>query len=88
MEHNISEDYLVVEYTIPENEKISTATVCAVSSLKECDPCDLTPLYNTIDPNMLDRICESQQNGAVQFVYSGFHITVEHGDYLALREAS
>lgn len=88
MEHDISEDHLVVEYIISEDETVSRATVNAVSLLKECSPCDLTPLYETIDPEMLNDLCESQQDGSVKFVYSGFHITVEHGNYLALQEES
>ena len=85
MEHRIPEDHLVVEYEIPEGEPVSTAAVRAVSSLKERDPCNLTPLYETIDPEMLDELCESQQDGTVKFVFSGFHITVESGEYLLLR---
>ncbi|MFC6764465.1 hypothetical protein [Natrinema soli] len=39
-----------------------------------------------MDPEMMNDLCESQQDGSVKFVYSGFHITVENGNYLALRE--
>lgn len=87
MEYEIPEDHLVVEYVIPEDETVSIAAVRAVSSLKECDPSDLTPLYETIDPEMLNDLCESQQDGTVKFVFSDFHITVENGEYLTLRES-
>lgn len=79
------EDHFAVEYEIPEDESVSIAAVRAVSLLKRGGPCDLTPLYETIDPEILDSLCESQQNGRVKFVFSDFHITVERGDYLLLR---
>lgn len=87
MEQKIPDDHLVVEYEIPEDEPVSIAAIRAVSSLKECDPCDLTPLYETIDPDMLDDLCESQRDGTVKFVFSDFHITVERSEYLLLRPA-
>jgi len=81
------EQQLVVEYEIPEDESVSMAAIHAVSSLKECGPRELSPLYWTIDPELLDELCESQQNGIVKFVYNDFHITVEGGKYLLLRPA-
>jgi len=73
------EQQLLVEHEIPEDESVSMAAIHAVSSLKECEPWELSPLYRTIDPEMLDDLCKSQQNGIVKFVYSDFHITVEKG---------
>jgi hypothetical protein len=81
------EQQLLVEHEIPEDESVSMAAIHAVSSLKECEPWELSPLYRTIDPEMLDDLCKSQQNGIVKFVYSDFHITVEKGEYLLLRPA-
>ncbi|GAB3665350.1 HalOD1 output domain-containing protein [Halopiger thermotolerans] len=81
------EQQLLVEYEIPEGESVSMAAIRAVSSLKEREPQELVPLYRTIDPEMLDELCESQQNGIVRFVYSGFQITVEEGKYLLLQPA-
>lgn len=85
MDHENTEDHLVVEYDIPEDEPVSIAAVRAVSNLKGCGPCDLAQLYGAIDPDILDDLCESQQEGTVKFVFSDFHITVEAGDYLLLR---
>lgn len=85
MNPKASEEHLIVEYEIPEGESVSMAAIHAVSSLQECEPCELTPLYETIDPEMLDELCESQQNGTVKFVFNGFHITVEQGEYLLLQ---
>ncbi|MFD1563867.1 HalOD1 output domain-containing protein [Haloarchaeobius amylolyticus] len=82
-----TEQQLLVEYEIPEDESVSMAAIHAVSSLMECEPWELIPLYETIDPDMLDELCESRQNGSVKFVYSDFHITVEGGEYLLLRPA-
>lgn len=87
METRDPEDQLVVEYEIPEDEPVSIAAIHAVSSLKQCKPWELTPLYEAIDPEMLDMLCESQQNGTVKFVFGNFHITVERGEFLLLRPA-
>lgn len=85
MEPDPPEGHLTVEYEIREGESVSRAALQAVSSLKGCDPCELTPLYWTIDPELLDELCASQQEGTVKFVYDGFHITVENSEYLLLR---
>lgn len=87
MEPTNPEQQLLVEYDIAEDESVSMAAINAVSSLKECEPWELIPLYRTIDPEMLDELCESQQNGTVKFVYSDFHITVEGDEYLLLQPA-
>lgn len=87
METQGPEDQLVVEYEIPEDESVSMAAIHAVSSLKQCEPWELTPLYETIDPEMLDMLCESQQNGTVKFAFDDFHITVERGTFLLLQPA-
>lgn len=71
-----SEQPPLVEYEIPGGESVGMAAIKAVSSLKECEPWELVPLYETIDPEMLDELCGSHQNGTVKFVYSDFHITV------------
>ncbi|WP_054863520.1 HalOD1 output domain-containing protein [Natronolimnobius baerhuensis] len=81
------EQQVLIEYEIPEAESVSTAAINAVSSLNDCEPWELRPLYATIDPELLDELCESQQTGTVKFVYSDFHITVENGEYLLLRPA-
>lgn len=85
MEPTGSTDRLAVEYELRAGESVSRATLQAVSSLKGCDPCELTPLYWTIDPEILDELCASQEDGVVKFVYDDFHITVENGEYLLLR---
>lgn len=85
MERDTPIAHLLVEYEIPDDESVSVAAIRAVSSLKECGPCELIPLYWTIDPDLLDELSESLQGGTVQFIYSDFHITVENGKYLVLQ---
>ncbi|WP_407067120.1 HalOD1 output domain-containing protein [Haloterrigena salinisoli] len=87
METQDPEPRLVVEYEIPEDESVSRAAIHAVSSLKQCEPWELPPLYETIDPELLDMLCESQRNGTVKFVFNDFHITVERGKFLLLQPA-
>lgn len=85
MESQAPGDHLVVEYEIPEDESVSMAAINAVSSLKECEPWELTPLYETIDPEMLDNLCDRRQNETVKFNFSNFCITVERGEFLLLQ---
>ena len=82
-----SEQPVLLAYEIPAGESVSMAAIRAVSSLKGREIRELRPLYETIDPEMLDELCESQQNGTVKFVYSDYHITVEAGTYLLLQPA-
>ncbi|WP_226480484.1 HalOD1 output domain-containing protein [Natrinema amylolyticum] len=91
MKHEIAEDDLVVEYEIPENESPSVATVRAVSSIRECDPKALTPLYEAIDPDALNDLCESRGDESdgvdctIEFVFSDYHITVDSDECLTIR---
>ena len=47
-----------------------------VSEMEEQDPVDLPPLYNSIDPDALNQLSDSE----IQFEYIGYEITIENGD--------
>ncbi len=47
-----------------------------VAKMEEQDPLDLPPLYDSVDPDALDRLSESSK---IQFEYIGYKITVDHG---------
>lgn len=44
--------------------------------MEEQDPIDLPPLYDSVDPDALDRLAESS---TIQFEYAGYNITVDSG---------
>ncbi|MFB1066276.1 HalOD1 output domain-containing protein [Natrinema sp. H-ect4] len=53
----------------------ATEIVDRVAEMEEQDPLDLPPLYDSIDPDALDRLAESSK---IQFEYIGYNITVDN----------
>jgi hypothetical protein len=51
-----------------------------VASIAEADPMDLPPLYDVVDPDVLDAFCSSRTSKDlrrhVSFEYEGFEVTV------------
>lgn len=68
--------------TVQDNEHTSDALVRAVAVVEGCDPLDLTPLYDTIDPDTIDalfhprsgRVVESERT--LTITYHGHEVTV------------
>ncbi|WP_347877763.1 HalOD1 output domain-containing protein [Halobacterium sp. R2-5] len=58
----------------------------AVAAQTDSDPVDLPPLYDTIDPEVLDSLVETMDNGAISFTYAGHEITVAHDGELAFSD--
>lgn len=80
-----------MEYEVGKSEAVSTAVVRVVSAANGRDPCSLPPLTDVLDPDALDRIFSSQQNGEprtgghVSFVYEHYRVTVDNGEYITAR---
>ncbi|UHQ98262.1 hypothetical protein HYG81_19475 (plasmid) [Natrinema zhouii] len=55
---------------------IAIEIVDRVAEMEEQDPLDLPPLYDTVDPNALDRLAKSSK---IQLEYIGYNITVDSG---------
>lgn len=47
-----------------------------IAEKRETDVVDLPPLYNTIDPEKLDAVVQSLDDGQASFTYAGFDVTV------------
>lgn len=65
------------------NELISHAIVAAVADTADCDPLELEPLYNYIDPDAVNAIfqsCSGQEHEqtavTLEFTYSTYQVTV------------
>lgn len=59
---------------------VSTRVVKAVAEYSETDVFDLPPLYDSIDPDALERIIPSMTQGTVSIVYADQRITIDsHG---------
>lgn len=53
--------------------------VTAVADAMDVEPTDLTPLYDTIDPDSLAAVLASESVDRVDFSYHGFDVTA-HSD--------
>lgn len=56
-----------------------TAVVTAITAVDGCDPTDLPPLYEAIDPDALTRSFPPNGDGGVDrlvFQYAGYDVTV------------
>lgn len=63
---------------------VSTRVVDALADVAEADPTDIPPLYDTVDPDALDRFftpladTDGTAAATVEFHHAGFHVTVTH----------
>ena len=71
------------QYESRTDESLSTAVVKAVAELLEKPPTDLDPLYEVVDPVVLNQAYEaisnfpdSEEDGSTTFTYSGCEVTV------------
>ncbi|WP_222913838.1 HalOD1 output domain-containing protein [Natrinema sp. SYSU A 869] len=55
--------------------QLVTKIVKRVSEMEETDPLDLPPLYNSIDPEALNQLADSN----IRFEYTGYNIEIENG---------
>ncbi|WP_239641822.1 HalOD1 output domain-containing protein [Haloterrigena salina] len=55
---------------------IAIEIVDRVAEMEEQDPLDLPPLYDTVDPDALDRLAESSK---IQLEYIRYNIAVDSG---------
>ncbi|ELZ06314.1 hypothetical protein C482_00790 [Natrialba chahannaoensis JCM 10990] len=70
----------MAQYDYDTNHTASLAVVEAVSTVADCDPTALPPLYDTIDPDALDALF-SEQTAAdvrpeVSFTYNQYDVTI------------
>lgn len=67
--------------TTGEDQQPSTAIIDLVARVEDADPIALEPLYDAIDPDMLNSICDSSSGFQVlTFAYAGRTVTVEAVD--------
>lgn len=77
-----------MEYEVGPDELVSMAVVRAVSTVRDCEPCALTPLATVIDPDALDSLFGPQHNGLprnggrLSFIYSNCRVTINHNEYI------
>ena len=58
-------------------ELVSTRIVTEVAAAKGVDQAELTPLYDRVESDALDRVVESMDDaGTVTFEYEGYEVSV------------
>ncbi|WP_049888750.1 HalOD1 output domain-containing protein [Natronococcus occultus] len=61
-----------------EDRRTSTAVVQLVARVDEVDPVELVPLYDAIDPETLDSICDPDSGfRSLSFRYAGWLVAVD-----------
>lgn len=67
----------------PASERASEAVVTAVAALTDTDPTDLAPLYDVVEPDAVDSLCDHAQwvgdddiVHRLWFPYEGFDVCV------------
>lgn len=66
----------------PETETHSIVVVDLVGAREGCDPTELTPLYEAVDPEVLDALldsCAATRRLSVSFRYGLYDVTVRPG---------
>ncbi|GCF16004.1 hypothetical protein Harman_39390 [Haloarcula mannanilytica] len=78
---------------IESSESVSEAVVEAVSEVEDCPPRSLPPLYNTVNPEALDKLFNRTNNAVTErtghftFQYSDSIVTVGEDGYLTIQES-
>ena len=68
-----------------DDEEPSMAVIDLVADATDTDPIDLDPLYNVIDPEVIDSLASSSDFSSLEFVYAGHTVVVEtDGDGLEI----
>lgn len=80
-----------VQTVISESRSVSEGVVEAVSEAEDVDPISLTPLYEVIDPDALDKLfastpTDNQRGGTITFSYSGYEVTVASDGHISVAE--
>ncbi|MXV64553.1 hypothetical protein GS429_21250 [Natronorubrum sp. JWXQ-INN-674] len=64
--------------TVGDDEQPSMAVIDLVSRTIGTDPLELDPLYNVIDPDLLNSLCSSSSGfTSLEFEYAGHTVVVE-----------
>lgn len=78
-------------YELNSAETPNVAVVCAVAAVSGRDPLELSPLYDVVDPDAIDRLFGREGDGGpgetrLRLVYEGYEVRVD-AERVVLREA-
>ena len=72
-------------YRIRDDESITIGLVTAVANALDCDPMEIDPLYETVDPDALESLFTSRRSGGervgtLTFPFNDCLVTLVDGD--------
>ncbi|GAA0261169.1 HalOD1 output domain-containing protein [Halobaculum roseum] len=76
-----------MEYEIGAGESVSQAVLRCVSQFEDTAITELPLLYESVDPDALNRIFTMQCNSRVSFAFSNSLIDVYNNEYLTVEAA-
>ena len=78
-------------YNLGRDVELSTEIAMTVADAAGVDPLDLDPLYDVVDPEMLETLIETPSvapESSITFTYAGFEVTVEGEGDIFVEESS
>jgi len=73
-----------MEHEMNPETPTTVAVAEAVSSVENCDPTALAPLYDVVDTDALDAMFDDGRDCSVSFVFEGHHVTIENGERIVV----
>ena len=64
----------------PGEPSVSMTVIERVARAEEADPLALAPLYDAIDPDLLDSLADADGFTSLEFSYHGYTVSVEGSD--------
>lgn len=62
--------------SVPTETSLSMTVINLIADADDTDPVELAPLYDTIDPDLLDSLVDSPGFSSLEFTYHGYTVAV------------
>lgn len=66
--------------SVSATDQLSMAVIDLVARIEDTDPVALEPLYDAIDPDLLDSLPDADGFTELEFSYQGYAVTVADAD--------
>lgn len=66
--------HYITQYDPAQNRQITEAVIDALAAANECDPLDLPPLYEAVDPDALELIVREPNAAPTRSCFIGFQL--------------
>jgi hypothetical protein len=66
--------------SVAADDRLSMAVIDLVARASDTDPLELDPLYDAIDPDLLDSLPDSDGFSSLEFAYHGYTISIADVD--------